>query len=278
MPANELIINFTPTGMVPMKSDTPYLPVSASEIIEQVHEAAEIGITLVHLHARDPQGVPTYKADTYRGIIEGIRKHCPGLVICASLSGRNIREVSKRAEVLSLCPDMGSLTLGSMNFNRQESVNSPDVIADLIAEMNRYGVNPELECFDSGMINYAKYLIAKGELKPPFYFNLIFGNISSAQADAAYVGLAIRDLPNDAIWALGGIGRSQMLMNTFGIALGGGVRVGLEDNIWYDADRKVLATNAMLIKRIHGLAEIFDRKIMKTETFGEMGFYNRLKK
>jgi uncharacterized protein (DUF849 family) len=272
--ASELILNFTPTGMLPMKSDTPYVPVSSSEIIEQVHEVAEIGITLVHLHARDEQGMPTYKSEVYREIIEGIRKHCPGLVICASLSGRSFPEIEKRAAVLSLRPDMGSLTLSSLNFGLQESVNSPRLISSLIEEMDRYGVHPELECFDSGMINYAKYLIGKDALKPPFYFNLIFGNVASAQADAAYVGLAIRDLPHDAFWALGGIGKSQLLMNTLGIALGGGVRVGIEDNSWFDSDRKVLATNAMLIKRIHLLASIFDRKIMNPETFGAMGFYN----
>jgi 3-keto-5-aminohexanoate cleavage enzyme len=274
MSASELIINFTPTGMIPMKSDTPFVPVSPSEIIEQVHEAAGIGITLVHLHARDENGLPAYKASIFRDIFDGIRKYCPDLVLCASLSGRNFPEIEKRTEVLSLRPDMGSLTLSSLNFNKQASISPPDTISELIARMDKYGVHPELECFDSGMINYAKYLIDKNELKPPFYFNLLFGNISSAQADAAYVGLAIRDLPEKSIWTLGGLGQNQLMINTLGIVLGGGVRVGIEDNIWLDNERKILATNTMLIRRIHQLAEIMGRKVMKPKTFGSLGFYN----
>jgi 3-keto-5-aminohexanoate cleavage enzyme len=275
MTENELIINFTPTGMVPQKSETPYVPVSPSEIIEQVHEINEIGITLVHLHARDKNGVPTYKASVFEKIIEGIHYFCPSLVICTSLSGRIFTELERRAEVLSLKPDMGSLTLSSLNFPGKESMNSPSIIQGLINEMEKNGVHPELECFDSGMINYGNYLIRKGSLKAPFYFNLILGNIASAQADAAYVGLAIKDFPTGSLWALGGIGNEQLKMNTLAIALGGGVRVGLEDNIWFDSDRKELATNKNLILRIHQLAEIFGRKVMSSQKFGSMGFYNK---
>jgi 3-keto-5-aminohexanoate cleavage enzyme len=275
MTENELIINFTPTGMVPQKSETPYVPVSPSEIIEQVHEANEIGITLVHLHARDKNGVPSYKASVFEKIISGIHNYCPSLVMCTSLSGRIYTELERRAEVLSLKPDMGSLTLSSLNFPGKESMNSPSVIQGLINEMDKYGVHPELECFDSGMINYGNYLIRKGTLKAPFYFNLILGNIASAQADAAYVGLAIKDFPAGSLWALGGIGNEQLKMNTLSIALGGGVRVGLEDNIWFDSYRKELATNKNLILRIHQLAGIFGRKVMSSEKFGSMGFYNK---
>ena len=112
------IVNFTPTGMIPTKQMTPYLPVSASEIVEDVHEALEIGITMVHLHARDEYtGEPTYKAEIYRDIIEGIRSFSKDLVLCVSLSGRTFKEFDKRAEPLQLegdsKPDMGSLTLSS---------------------------------------------------------------------------------------------------------------------------------------------------------------------
>lgn len=262
--------------MIPSKKDTRYVPVSTNEIIEQVHEAYEIGITLVHLHARDEDGFPTYKNDFYFPIFEGIRKYCPTLVICASLSGRNHHEIEKRSEVLSLLPDLGSLTLSSLNFSKQASINDPETIFALIHNMEKFGVNPELECFDSGMINFAKYLISKKMIKPPFYFNLIFGNLASTQADAAYIGLAIRDLPANSFWALGGIGHNQLTMNTFGIILGGGIRIGIEDNIWFDKSRKVLTTNAMLLQRAHSLAEIHERKIMKPETFGMFGFYNKL--
>ncbi len=272
-----LIINFAPTGMVPVKSSTPHVPILATEIIEQTHEVFELGITIVHLHARKDDGTPTYKASVYADIFDGIRKFCPGLVISASLSGRNIQEIEKRAEVLELYPDLGSLTLSSLNFLNQASVNSPDTILSLIEAMTEHGVNPELECFDSGMINYSKYLIKKAVLNPPFYYNILCGNIASSQAEISYLGLMINDLPEGGFWSLAGIGKDQLKMNTFSIAMGGGVRVGIEDNIWYDKERKTLAKNIDLIRRIHRLANEFEREIMSPSEFGNLGFYNKKK-
>jgi uncharacterized protein (DUF849 family) len=126
----DLIVNFTPTGMIPTKRLTPHVPVTPSEIAEDVHAALEIGITMVHLHARDDAtGEPTYKAEVYGRIIENIREFAPDLVLCVSLSGRNFPELEKRSEPLQLTgnlkPDMGSLTLSSVNFNRTASVSDP---------------------------------------------------------------------------------------------------------------------------------------------------------
>lgn len=253
--------------MIPTKKMTAYVPVSVQEIIEDVHQAVEAGITMVHLHARDEQtGEPTYKAETYEKTISGIRKFSRDLVIAVSLSGRNFREFEKRAEPLklegSVKPDMGSLTLSSVNFNKEASVNTPDMIQALADEMLSRGIMPELEAFDAGMINYAKYLEKRGLLEPPHYFNLLLGNIACAQADLLHAGMMIRDLPPDSYWSLAGIGDFQLMMNSVAIAAGGGVRVGLEDNIWYDSGRTRLARNIDLIKRIHRLAGDNERNIM----------------
>jgi 3-keto-5-aminohexanoate cleavage enzyme len=263
-----LIINFTPTGMIPTKQMTPFVPLSISEIVEEVHEAIEIGITMVHLHARnDRTGEPTYEAEVYAKIITGIRKFSRDIVLCASLSGRNFGEFEKRAAPLKLegeaKPDMGSLTLSSLNFNKVSSVSSPEMIQNLAKEMKNRGILPELEAFDAGMINYAKYLERKNLLEPPYYFDLILGNIACAQADPLHVGIMIRDLPSGSLWSLGGVGDSQLMMNSMAIAMGGGVRVGLEDNIYYDLKRQRLAKNTDLIKRIHTLADANERAIMK---------------
>ena len=272
---NKLIINFTPTGMVPTKAMTPHVPISVAEIVEQVHAACEIGITLVHLHAREETGgEPTYKKEIYARILEGIRHHCPELVLCVSLSGRNYNELSKRSEALELQPDMGSLTLSSLNFPRQASLNAPAMIQALAEKMNEYGVHPELEVFDLGMIHYAHYLIQKNILRPPHYFNLIFGNLAGMQADMTEMGLAIKQLPPQSHWAFGGIGRQQLAANTHAIAAGGGVRVGLEDNLYYDLHKNTLARNTDLLQRIHTLAELFERPVMTPQEFGNLGFYN----
>ena len=274
-----LVINFIPTGMVPTKAMNPNVPISVAEIVEQVHEAYEIGISLVHLHARDGEdAAPTWKAEIYGHIFEGIRQHCPDLVLCASLSGRNYNVFEKRSEVLSLRPDMGSLTLSSLNFVSQASTNSPDMIQRLALKMLEEGVHPEWEVFDLGMLHYGHYLVRKNILQPPYYVNIISGNIAGVQTNLLELGAMIAQLPAGAIWAFGGIGQQQLAANTLAIATGGGVRVGLEDNLHFDGSRKVLATNAILLRRIHELANIFERPVMAPADFGALGFYNNFRK
>ena len=270
--ANTFILNFTPTGMIPTKELTPNVPISVSEIIEDVKCANEIGITMVHLHARDPiTGVPTYKKEIYSKIIKGIRAFAPELVICVSLSGRDFSELLQRGDPLflenDLKPDMGSLTLSSLNFNKTESINSPDIINNLAKLMQDKGIVPELEAFDIGMINYAKYLEKKGLIQAPFYFNLLLGNISCAQANLLHAGMMINDLPKDALWSLAGIGNAQLKMNSISLAIGGGVRVGIEDNIWFDNARTKLASNSDLLKRVHTLANANGRALMTPREF-----------
>ncbi len=263
----DLIINFTPTGMIPTKEMTPHVPVEVSEIIEAIHEALEIGITMVHIHAREPgNGTPTCSAEIYAKIIEGVRKISKELILCVSLSGRTIKELERRSEPLNLTgdlkPDMGSLTLSSLNFNRQASINEPSTIIGLASRMKEKGIVPELEAFDSGMINFARYLTTKGLIAAPYYFNLLFGNIACAQPDLLHAGVLVRDLPDSSFYSVAGIGDYQLMMNSLAIAMGGGVRVGLEDNIWFDKDRTKLATNADLLRRVHVIAEANDRQVM----------------
>ena len=271
----DLILNFTPTGMIPTKEMTPHVPISVEEIVEDVRRAVDIGITMVHLHARDAAtGKSTYKAEVFGEIIAGIRSFSKDLVVCVSLSGRSIHEFEKRAEPLQLegdlKPDMGSLTLSSLNFNRVASVNSPEMIQKLANEMRSRGILAELEAFDAGMINYGKYLEKKGILEPPHYFNLLLGNIACAQADLLHTGIMIHDLPDNSFWSLAGIGNYQWMMNSIAIVSGGGVRVGLEDNIWFDTARTRLATNSDLLLRIHRLAEATERRVMSPAKLREL--------
>ena len=257
---NKFIFNFTPTGMIPTKEMTEHVPILPEEIINQVLEASEIGINMVHLHARDSEtGNPTYKKEVYSEIISGIRKENKDLVLCVSTSGRNFAEFSKRSECLELKgelkPDFGSLTLSSLNFNKQASMNAPDMIKALVNKMLENNIRPELEAFDLGMINYAKYLISKNLIRKPYYFNLILGNIACAQANMLSLGLMIKELPENSIWSAGGIGNWQLKMNAMALLEGGGVRIGLEDNIYFDDERNHLATNLELVKRLATIAK-----------------------
>jgi len=265
MQENRFILNFTPTGMIPTKKMTPHVPVTPDEIIEDVLQVASLGVTIVHLHARDSvTGEPTYKKEIYDEIIRGIRKDNNDLILCVSTSGRIENTFEKRSECLELDgelkPDFASLTLSSLNFNKQASINTPDMIKDLAKKMMDRGIRPELEVFDLGMVNYAKYLIRKGLLSPPYYFNIILGNIACAQADMLHLGLMVNELPEGSIWSVGGVGNPQLQMNLLSIISGGGVRLGLEDNIWFNEERTRLATNFDFVKRIVSIAETLGKR------------------
>lgn len=273
---SKLVVNFCPTGMVPTKALTPFIPVSVAEIVEQVHEAWEIGITLTHLHARNDDGSPTWRPEVYRDIFEGIRKHCPVLILCGSSSGRDWAEFEKRAALLELRPDMCSLTLSSLNFMQQSSINAPSMIQQLAKKMTEYGVHPELEAFDLGMVNYGQYLIKKGILKGPYYWNLLFGNIAGMQLTPGQISAAVEAIPPSHHLAFAGLGETALPAHSTAIALGYGVRVGLEDTIWFDRGKSRKATNSDLLKRVHELMYLNERSLMTAKEFGSVhGFYNR---
>lgn len=263
--------------MIPTKSITSNVPISPQEIVEQTHEAYEIGVTIAHLHAREDNGVPSFKKSIYQEIFEGVRKHCPDLIICGSSSGRNFPEFEKRSELIELQPDMCSLTLSSLNFINQSSVNHPDMIQSLAEKMKQFGVVPELECFDLGMINYGLYLIEKQIIEGPYYWNLLFGNIAGMQATFSHMGTAIKEIPSSHYISLAGLGSDQLPINASAIAMGYGVRVGLEDNIWLDHKGGKLATNTELVRRIHQLLEIHGTEYFPSSEFGSLGYYNRKK-
>jgi uncharacterized protein (DUF849 family) len=264
-PYKKYILNFTPTGMIPTKDMTPEVPVLPKEIVEQVLEAVELGVNMVHLHARDlDTGQPTYKKEIYAEIIDGIRSKNKDIILCVSTSGRNFQEFEKRSECLELKgglkPDFGSLTLSSLNFNKEASISSPKTIQALAKKMLDNGIRPELEAFDLGMINYAHYLIRKKLMKPPYYFNLILGNIACAQPNLLSLGLMVNELPDRSVWSAGGVGDSQLKINGMSIVAGGGVRVGLEDNIYFDTDRSRLSTNRELVERILDIGTALGRR------------------
>lgn len=270
---NSKIINYAPTGTQTSKENS-LAPILPNEIIEDVHQAYETGISLVHIHARDPFDFSnTYKSEIYQIIIEGIRKHCQDLCICVSLSGRYFNDVNKRSEVLFLKPDMASLTMSSLNFPSGASVNNPETINQLISNMKEHGVNPEIECFDSGMLNYTNYLINKKILDDHVYINVIFGNLFNAQTDPATLSSIISNLPKNACVCFGGIGKNQLQSNILGLLYADGIRIGLEDNLYYKD--KLKTTNISLLKRIHRIMDEMNFNLLKPEEFKKLNYGNK---
>ena len=268
------IINFTPTGTQTTRSNS-FAPLIPNEIIDVVHEANELGISIVHLHARDEETLEnTYKKEVYQRIIEGIKIYCPELLICVSLTGRNFPELEQRSEVLQLLPDMGSLTMSSLNFPSGASINQPEMILSLIKEMDKYGVQPEIECFDSGMLNYTNYLISKNVLKTPYHINIILGNMYNGQCNLETLSTIKNNLPLNSFTCLGGIGSQQLKSTTYGLLDFNGIRIGLEDNLYYKDKEKT--TNLELLNRVHRIMNELDMEQYTSTELREKGYGNKI--
>jgi uncharacterized protein (DUF849 family) len=248
---DKFIVNVCLTGAVHTKEANPHIPISTAEMIRDVEECIAQGASIFHVHARDEDGESTWLKEYYQEVLEGIRSVSRDVILCVSTSGRVCNEMEKRIACLDTVPkpDMASLTTGSINFVTDAVINSPNLISSLALSMRDRGVKPELEIFDIGMARTVSRLIESGVLQPPFYANIILGNVASADVSLLDLAAILRHLPQEVIWCLGGIGRSQLKANMLGLLFGMGVRVGLEDNLYLD-HRKTPATNSALVSRI----------------------------
>lgn len=256
-------IVLAPTGMVPTRAQTPHVPLTPAEIAADVARCAAIGVSAVHIHARDVGGEPAWERNIYSEIVLRIRELTPDIVINVSTSGRDWTELEKRADVLALDgdakPDMASLTLASLNFISGPSINSPDMVRSLATIMRDRGIVPELEVFDLGMLNFATVLRKEGLLVGAVAANLFFGNIAGMQPTLSEFGIAVDRVPAETTWFGAGIGDFQPIAQSLAISAGGGVRVGLEDGIYFDRQRTQLATNPALVERVHAMLELGGR-------------------
>ena len=257
----KLIITLAPTGMIPTRKETPNVPITAEEIAADAYAAYKLGASVVHVHARDGQGKPTYRKEIFEKIFKEIKRKCPDMIICATTSGRVHPQVEHRTEVLDLHPEIASLTLGSLNFPQHPSVNSMETIIQMASLMKERNVLPELEIFEAGFINTAKYLARKGYLKLPLHFCLLLGSLGSVPASISDLSYLVQSLPPKSNWSATGIGRFQTQINVAAILMGGHVRVGIEDSIYYNYPNEELATNTKLVERIVRIAKELNRDI-----------------
>jgi uncharacterized protein (DUF849 family) len=261
---DELIINLAPTGMVPTRSDSPHVPLTPEAVASDVRRCRDAGASIVHLHPRDVDGRPSQSPEVAAQFIGAVRAAAPDIIICVTTSGRIDPGLAGRVAVLDLDgdmrPEMASLTLGSNNFATQASVNAPATIRGLATRMQERRIVPEWEVFDFGMLDYADYLRTKGLLPDPVYVNLLLGSLGTSAATALNLALMVDRLPPGATWAATGIGRFQRRMTELAVAMGGHVRIGLEDNLWFDDDRTDLATNPRLVERIVAVGRVVGRE------------------
>ena len=246
---NPAIICIAITGSVPQKADNPAVPISIEEQIESTHESFEAGATIAHCHVRNSDGSTTSDPEKFARLGEGLRKHCPGMIIQYSTGGRS-GAGAERGGMLPLGPDMASLTVGSNNFPTRVYENPPDLVDWLAAEMIEYDVKPEIEAFDLSHIHQAAAMEKDGRIKGPLHIQFVMGVKNAMPTDRPtfefYVETVKRLCP-DATWCGAGIGRNQRVINDWSLELGGHTRTGLEDNVRLDRDT-LAPSNAALVK------------------------------
>ena len=259
----KLIITLAPTGNVPTKAMTQYVPLTPAEISSDIISCYEKGASVAHIHARDEQSLPTtdikYFAETVRLLNEA---GCP-IIKQISTGARGGKSDEARCEALKLNPESASLATGSSNFPSSVNANDPKLVEYMAGFMLKNDIKPEIEVFDSAMISNALDLQKKGLLKSPLLFNLVLGVKGSLAATARNLFFLVESLPPDAAWSVSVIGAQHVNLSTIAMALGGHVRVGIEDNVYYA--KGVLATNAALVDRIAAIAKAVGRELATPE-------------
>jgi len=248
------IITVAITGSLPRKKDNPAVPISVAEQVESTQEAFEAGATLVHLHVRNDDESPTSQPERFAQVLEGIRRHCPGMITQVSTGGRS-GAGRERGGMLSLKPDMASLATGSVNFPTRVYDNAPDLVEWLADEMKRHGVKPEVEAFDLSMIFSAVNLLRAGKIEAPLHIQFVMGVKNAMPVDREVLEFYVKTLERLApgsTWTGAGIGRDQLTLARWSLELGGHCRTGLEDNV--RLDRNTLApSNAALVRQVADL-------------------------
>lgn len=249
------------TGSLPQKSNNPAVPITIAEQVESTQGAFEAGATIVHCHVRNPDGSPTSDPEKFGLLLDGLRKHCPGLIVQFSTGGRS-GAGPERGAMLPLRPEMASLAVGSNNFPTRIYENSPDLVDWLASEMVAYHVKPEIEAFDLSHIFQAASMVQDGRLKRPLHVQFVMGVKNAMPVDREafeFMVKTTRRLMPDATWCAAGIGRHQATLNNWCAELGGHCRTGLEDNVRIGKD-ELAPSNAALVRQSVAIIEKYGRR------------------
>ncbi len=250
------------TGSLPRKAHNPAVPISVAEQVESTQAAFEAGASIVHAHVRNEDETPSSDPDRFARLLEGLRQYCPGMIVQFSTGGRS-GSGRERGGMLSLRPDMASLSVGSNNFPTRVYENSPDLVDWLASEMLTHGVKPEIEAFDLSHIFQAVAMSGDGRLATPLYVQFVMGVKNAMPVDREVFDFYIKTLARlapDAEWCGAGIGPNQIVLNEWCVSSGGHARTGLEDNLRLDRDH-LAPSNAALVARVVDLCAKYDRPV-----------------
>lgn len=267
----KLIITAAITGAELNKEQCEVLPLTPEEQARAAQEAVAAGASVIHLHVRDPQGRPSQQVDHFKAAVEAIRQACRGNepIIQFSTGGAVGESLSNRLAPLALKPEMASLNLGTINFGEDIFVNSFSDMRAFSKEFQRLGIVPEYEIYDAGHVDNLKKLIREGVLKAPFHCQFVLGVPGALSGDLSNLNFLVQSLPAQSTWAVAGIGKYELPLAIHSLLMGGHVRVGLEDNIYYS--KGVLAkSNAQLVERIVRIAKEVGRPIASVQEAKKM--------
>ena len=256
-----VIITTAITGAVPRKKDNPAVPISPEEQIESTHEAYEAGSALVHIHVRNKDESSSSDPDLFARVQEGVKQHCPGMIIQFSTGGRG-RKQEERGASLFLKPDMASLATGSCNFPTAVYENPPDFVEGLARTMLSHGVKPEIEVFDVAMLYNAANLAKRGLIEEPMHVQFVMGVPNAMPVRRKLLEFLIRELREiapTATWSAMGTARLQLEVNKWCLELGGHTRTGMEDNVRVGKDR-LATSNAELVALVVEAASAYGRR------------------
>jgi 3-keto-5-aminohexanoate cleavage enzyme len=253
-----LIITCAPVGAEVMPDQTPYLPVTPERLGETARAIREAGASIVHVHCRNDDGSNTHDVARFRAAYESIRAQSD-LIVQFSTGGAIGMTPEERAAPLQLRPEMATLTCGTVNFGDDVFENSFPIMRGILGKMHEFGVRPELEIFDKGHLANARRLAKEGLLTFPQHVDLVLGVPGGLEATVQNLTDLVDDIPEGCTWSVAGIGRQQLPMALAAIAMGGHVRVGIEDNIYYSKGR--LARNEELVARVARIAEEAGRHV-----------------
>ncbi|MFO7707325.1 MAG: 3-keto-5-aminohexanoate cleavage protein [Desulfobacterales bacterium] len=255
----KLIITAAVTGSLPTKKKTPYVPITPAEIVAAGVRCEQAGAAVIHVHARNPlDESPSAEFKRFEEIYRGLKERT-NLIVQISTGGRAGMAYEQRSDRLTLKPEMASLTTGSVNFPDSVYANSPELIERLARDMKTHGIKPEMEIFDVSMIANAEDLARRGLADPPLHFDFVMGLKGAIPATIENLVHLKNTIPEGSTWTVAGIGAAQLVVNTHAILMGGHVRVGLEDNIYFRKGET--APNERFVERMVNLAAELGRPV-----------------
>ncbi len=257
---NPLIITCAITGAETTREKQPNLPITPKEQAIAAEECVKAGASIIHLHVREDDGKPSQRPERFKEAIDAIRARVGDVIIQISTGGAVGESIENRAKPLALKPEMASLNLGTLNFGDDVFINHPKDIEGFALKMREHGVMPELEVYEAGMIETGFRLAKKGILTGPLHFQFVLGVPGGMSGEAKNLNHMVSFMPEGVHWGVAGVGRYQLPLAVQAIVMGGHVRVGFEDNIYYSKG-VVAKSNAELVARISRISAEVGRPV-----------------